>query len=139
MPNENYNPMQSLKNLRNPKRNKNCRLPAIICADGFSVSIQGGFGLYSDPREAVPGKRYKELELGFPSKSDSLIQKYMEVYKENHCPTDAVYPFVPVDVIAQLIRKHGGLDAKFKNSPKAQKLFSQSSPFLAVWNILAGV
>jgi len=115
------------------------KLPRVVCKDGFSVSIQGGYGLYSEPRQNVAGLQYTQLELGFPSEADGLIQEYGEFYKENHHPTDAVYPYVPVDVIVRLIERHGGLDEEFRNSPKARKLFDHSSPFLGVWrNLLAG-
>ena len=47
-----------------------------------------------------------------------------------------MYGYVPIDVIAQLIEKHGGLDEEFKNSPKARELFDHFSPFLGVWRKL---
>lgn len=82
----------------------------------------------------MPGLAYKALELGFPSEADELILEYGEFYKDNHCPTDTVYAFVPVDVIAQLIQKHGGLDEEFASETMC--VFDYFSPFLAVWMVI---
>ena len=37
------------------------RLPQIVCADGFKMSVQVGFSLYSIPKKEA--KRYGELKL----------------------------------------------------------------------------
>ena len=41
------------------------RLPHIICADGFSMSVQVGYSLYSTPKKIA--KRYSAVEIGYPS------------------------------------------------------------------------
>lgn len=78
--------------------------PRMVCADGFSVSVQAGYGLYSDPRE--DSDYYNAVELGYPSKEDSLITPYAESLNN---PTGTVYGMVPVEVVDSLIKKHGGL------------------------------
>ena len=93
--------------------------------------------MYSKPRRDIPwGVGYKELELGFPSQEDEVISEWAELYKEGLSLTEAVYPYVPIEVVALLILKHGGVDETFIKSAGARVLFEQSSPFLAVWRVL---
>jgi uncharacterized protein YneR len=105
--------------------------PRIVCQDGYSVSVQASEHAYCTPRYTqfqnddgwhvingnywMTGKNernfrtvhyvpYEEVELGFPSEEDELINKYAEDEDYTH----AVYPYTPVDVVEQLIEKHGG-------------------------------
>ena len=78
--------------------------PHVLCADGYKVSIQAGNGLYSCPRANVV--EYTAVELGFPNMADDLIMKYAEDPDE---PTGTVYGYVPVEVVQQLMDKHGGI------------------------------
>ena len=75
----------------------------ITCADGFNISIQGSQGHYSSYNKET--NKFTSVELGFPSETDELIIKYAEDPDE---PTETVYPYVPVDVVNKLIKKHGG-------------------------------
>ena len=89
------------------------RLPQIVCSDGFKMSVQVGFSLYSTPRKVA--KRYSAVEIGFPSEHEPLIEKYAETfYKEDGEDvtdyTDTVYPYVPVRIVDKVLRKHGGID-----------------------------
>jgi len=76
----------------------------VMCADGFSVSIQGGEFAYCSPRNW--DGPYVKVELGFPSVSDELISEYAESAER---PTDTVYGYVPVTVVEALLDKHGGV------------------------------
>ena len=76
---------------------------AIICADGFKVSVQAGYGVYCSPRDNVGD--WDKFELGFPSEEDDLIQEYAE---EPNYPTETVYGYVPMSVVVALLEKHGG-------------------------------
>ena len=78
----------------------------VVCADGFTVSIQGSQFHYCEPREDYPQDGYTSLELGFPSAEDPLIQEYAETPSK---PTDTVYPGVPLRDVCELIANHGGL------------------------------
>jgi len=79
--------------------------PRVTCADGFSISIQGGTEYhYCDPRERC--NEYYEVELGYPSKADDIISWYAE-NKEDL--TSTVYGFVPIETVESLIKKHGGI------------------------------
>ena len=78
--------------------------PRVKCADGYSVSVQAGYGLYSHPR--VDADTYTHVELGFPSTEDYLLGGYAQ---DENRPLKTVYPFVPVDVVDALLARHGGI------------------------------
>ena len=87
------------------------RLPHIVCTDGFSMSVQVGYSLYSTPKKVA--KRYSEVEIGYPSERESLLEKYVElsIFDDNFVDyTDTVYPYVPVKVVDKVLKKHGGID-----------------------------
>ena len=87
------------------------RLPHIVCADGFSMSVQVGPHLYSEPKKVA--KRYSKVEIGYPSEREPLLEEYVELsmFDENFVDyTDTVYPYVPVKVVNQVLKKHGGID-----------------------------
>ena len=89
------------------------RLPHIVCADGFSMSVQVGYSLYSTPKKVA--KRYSAVEIGFPSEPEELIKEWAEFLpfsEEDEEPdyTDTVYPYVPVGVVDKVLKKHGGID-----------------------------
>lgn len=82
------------------------RYPWMECVDGFSVSVQGGKGNYCEPREDF-AEEYISVELGFPSEHEPLLDEYQE--GERTDPTDTVYGWVPVELVEEIIEKHGGL------------------------------
>lgn len=79
--------------------------PRVKCNDGFEVSIQASYTHYCYPRKTFAGP-YDEVELGYPSEADSLIDIYAEDIEE---PTHTVYGYVPIDIVEKLIEKHGGI------------------------------
>lgn len=80
--------------------------PRIICNDGFSMSVQAGYGLYSSPRCNLADGNYESVEIGFPNEEEELIKSYAE-NEENY--TGTVYPYVPVKLVEEVIEKHGGI------------------------------
>ena len=88
--------------------------PLVVCADGFSMSVQANGGAYCSPR-VENAERYDTVEIGFPSKSEDLILRYMDgryiVDGEEPDPTDSVYPYVPASVVTLVLAKHGGMVA----------------------------
>ena len=89
------------------------RLPQIVCSDGFKMSVQVGFSLYSTPKKVA--KRYSAVEIGFPSEDEPVIEEFAETfYKEDGEDvtdyTDTVYPYVPVKIVNKVLKKHGGID-----------------------------
>tara|TARA_B100000586_G_scaffold216930_1_gene163937 strand:+ start:181 stop:555 length:375 start_codon:yes stop_codon:yes gene_type:complete len=86
------------------------RLPKIICSDGFTMSVQVGYSLYSTPKKIA--KRYSAVEIGFPSEHEPLIEEYAETFHQEDETdyTDTVYPYVPVAIVDKVLKKHGGID-----------------------------
>ncbi len=86
----------------------------VVCADGFSMSVQAHGGAYCSPR-VENAERYDEVEIGFPSESEPLLLRYMEGgYSEDGAepdPTESVYPYVPSSVVNLVLAKHGGMVA----------------------------
>jgi hypothetical protein len=81
--------------------------PQLVCEDGFAMSVQVGDCLYCSPRKDFEDARnYYQMEVGFPTQSESLLLEYAE---DLETPTKSVYGYVPVEVINKVIAKHGGL------------------------------
>lgn len=81
------------------------RYPRVICADGFSMSVQAHDGAYCSPRSNNASK-YSEVEVGFPSAEEALLMEYCEDRKD---PTGTVYAYVPAQTVTNVIAKHGGM------------------------------
>lgn len=80
--------------------------PRARCADGFSISIQGGTRFhYCQPRELC--RIFESVELGFPNQVEDLIMPYIDGSEDN--PLGDVYGFVPIEVVDEMITKHGGI------------------------------
>lgn len=78
----------------------------MVCKDGFSMSVQAGYGKYSSPREdCFP--EYDKFEVGYPSDREELLMPYVE---DEDRPTETVYGYVPAEVLDAVIAKHGGLE-----------------------------
>ena len=77
----------------------------VVCADGFKMSVQAHDGAYCSPRRDNADK-YKEVEVGYPSEPEELIMEYAE---EPEKPTQTVYGYVPVQVVTNVLAKHGGI------------------------------
>ena len=86
------------------------RLPHIVCTDGFTMSVQVGYSLYSKPKKVA--KRYSEVEVGYPSEREPLLEKYVETVFEAEFIdyTDSIYPYVPVKLVDKVLKRHGGID-----------------------------
>lgn len=74
--------------------------PPITCKDGYELSVQASRGHYCTPRKDR-AKFYVEVEVGFPSEHDDLLGESDDGF--------GVYAFVPVENVAVLINKHGGM------------------------------
>ena len=77
----------------------------VVCADGFTMSVQAHAGAYCIPK-MTGAPVYREVEVGFPSIEEPMLMKWAE---EAHRPTDTVYGYVPVQVVTNVIAKHGGI------------------------------
>ena len=74
------------------------------------MSVQVGYSLYSKPKKVA--KRYSEVEIGYPSEHEPLLEEYAEtIFEDGFIDyTDTVYPYVPVKVVDNVLKKHGGID-----------------------------
>tara|TARA_R100001377_G_C3182309_1_gene107147 strand:+ start:748 stop:1029 length:282 start_codon:yes stop_codon:yes gene_type:complete len=77
----------------------------VVCADGFSISIQASSYNYCSPRED-DASAYEEVELGYPNRPDPFILPYAE---EQGNWTDTVYGYVPASVVKKMIAAHDGI------------------------------
>ena len=80
------------------------RYRRIVCADGFNMSVQASEASYSEPRNN--SGPYTAVEVGFPSREDSILLQYAE---NPDRPTDSVYGWVPIDIVQLCIEAHGGM------------------------------
>jgi hypothetical protein len=82
----------------------------IICKDGVSLSMQVGSSLYSTPREARGP--YTAVEVGFITDNNGnpvTPPDTWREYSDGEFPSD-VYGYVPVELVAEFIDAHGGID-----------------------------
>jgi len=77
----------------------------IVCADGFTMSVQAHNGAYCSPR-INNAESYEEVEVGFPSSVEPLLMDWCE---DKEDPTGTVYGYVPTQVVTNVIAKHGGV------------------------------
>ena len=77
----------------------------VVCADGFSISIQASSYNNCSPREDG-ALAYKSVELGFPSRPCPFIVDYAE---EQGNWTGTVYGYVPASLVKKMIAGHGGI------------------------------
>ena len=76
----------------------------VVCADGFSMSVQASGRHYCHPKNDKGP--YTEVEVGVPSDWDFYLSRYAENPDK---PTGTVYGYVPADTITMCIDSHGGM------------------------------
>ena len=81
------------------------RFKEVVCADGFSMSVQASETHYCSPREDG-AEKYTAVEVGYPNPPEPLL---MYLAEDQDAPTMTVYPFVPAQLVALVIAKHGGI------------------------------
>lgn len=75
---------------------------AIVCADKFSMSVQASEYHYCSPR-INKAEKYESVEIGYPTSYEPLLVPYEDG------PDSPVFGFVPVEVVREIIKKHGGM------------------------------
>jgi hypothetical protein len=87
--------------------------PALVCADGFEISVQAHFGAYCAPRPVHRDDQvdmFSKVECGFPNREVPELADWKDGEKEDRSSdTQSVYGYVPVPIVLALIEKHGGL------------------------------
>jgi hypothetical protein len=81
------------------------RLPMVRCANGFTMSVQYGSGLYCSQYMTDFPVEPKTCEVGFPSRCVKALEPYREGADK---PTKSVYGWVPLAVIVEIIDANGG-------------------------------
>ena len=77
--------------------------PSIVCADGFTMSVQGHFGAYSYPRDDFADE-YATVEIMGPPNIAEMMD-----YQPYAVGDEMIYAYVPVKVAAAVIEQHGGI------------------------------
>ena len=80
----------------------------VVCADGFSMSVQANDSAYCSPK-ATTARIYTEVEVGFPSDHEELLDEYLESPESTKHHQEQVFPYVPVQIVTNVIAKHGGM------------------------------
>ena len=76
----------------------------VVCADGFTMSVQADDFTYCLPRNDEGP--YTAVEIGFPSDREELIIDWAE---DKASPTQTVYGYVPSHIVSLVLAKHGGM------------------------------
>lgn len=82
----------------------NVTRPRIRCADGFTISVQAGYGMRSLP--ARDADYYLAVELGYPSEADDALAEFAE---DADALMDTVYNFMPAETVDAMLAKYGGI------------------------------
>jgi hypothetical protein len=83
-------------------------LPRVFCNDGFNISIQVNHGNYCASENGIRsfGLDWKLVEWGFPSEEIDA-EKFNA---EDTTTTGSVGAYVEIELMEELINKHGGID-----------------------------
>lgn len=75
----------------------------VVCADGFTMSVQASASHYCSPRDSKGP--WDQVEIGFPSERVEAFMPYVENAED---PTGTVYGWVPIELVIAAIAYHGG-------------------------------
>lgn len=89
--------------------------PIMVMGDGISMSVQASAFHYCEPRRSGLDK-YTSYEIGSLSEIIDELKEYAEAGTEDYLT--ASYPYVPAEVISQVVREHGGVDKDSTLHPK---------------------
>lgn len=117
-PDDNYDAAAEEVAIRKPQN------PLLRCADGFTMSVQASERHYCTPRTDVGP--YTEMEIGFPNMLEPLLIPFQNE-PSYHAPTEDVYCYVPLEIIYEVIVKHGGLVEG--TLPPRPYTYEESHPF----------
>lgn len=80
-------------------------LRPIQCDDGFTMSVQASRAHYCAPRDSTGP--WTAVEVGYPSTKVEAFMPYIDGGEDTN-PTDTVYGYVPIEIVARAIADHGG-------------------------------
>ena len=76
----------------------------IMCVDGTKISVQASHTHYCSPRD--DNGPWHKVECGYPSAAPP--DTWEEYAEEWDTPTSTVYGWVPVELVREFIKGHGG-------------------------------
>lgn len=82
--------------------------PHVICKDGFQMSVQAGRGCCSTPTDDE-ADYYSSVEVSSLSDDEPLLDQFRNDEQCEGCYLSD-YHYVPVEVINEVLEKHGGVD-----------------------------
>ena len=82
------------------------RIPCLLSADGLKMSVQTSYSHYCSPRDSYGP--WFTVEVGFPNRRVEALMPYIDGGADTD-PTDAVYGYVPLRTVAEVIAAAGGL------------------------------
>lgn len=89
------------------------RRTRIVCADGYSISVQASSFHYSAPRDNRYANLwlYQQVEVGYPETPAGEVYQpaELEPYREKYAAGSRVYPYTPIGVVAAFVQAHGGM------------------------------
>ena len=86
------------------------RRPQLVMSDGTTMSVQASAYHYCQPRRDGLDS-YDSYEIGYPSAVLEQLREYAEEPVEvDEDLLRSVFPFVPKDVIIDILEQHGGID-----------------------------
>ena len=92
--------------------------PAVVMSDGTKMSVQASSFHYCEPRKSGL-KSYDSYEVGYPSAVIEQLREYAEMPIEvDEEMLNAVYPFVPKEVIIDILEEHGGMNLEASLHPE---------------------
>lgn len=80
--------------------------PKAVCADGFTLSIQASSMHYCIPSEDLQDGDYSKVELGYLSEE---AEEFLPFAEDDEAPLATVYGYVPVEIVDEVLAKHGGI------------------------------
>jgi len=94
----------------------------VICADGFSMSVQASNGHYCSPRDNTGP--WQMVEVGYPSERVESFMPYVDGNPEG-AEWETVYGYVPVEIVVDAIVQHGGVAPVATPSPDTDARLAQ--------------
>lgn len=93
-----------IEKFRDGERERVTITPKIKCNDGFKISVQASVAHYCRPDNNYGP--HTHVECGYPSHECERLIEYAQRPEDL---TGTVYPYVPIEVIEEVIRDHGGM------------------------------
>ncbi len=94
--------------------NESIDRPKIICRDGFEFWVETGENSHTEPNvQPFKTASFRSVEIVKPSAEDERLKVFANEYLYLSEPiTESNIPYVPVELIEEMIKDHGGIDTE---------------------------